>query len=145
MTDLQASIGVAQLKKLPKFIKQRKHNFERLYCALKKYEELTLPIPNGDPAWFGFPIYTNDMLPRNKIVEYLENRGIATRMLFGGNLTKQPAYKDVEYSQVNQFHNTDLALNGVFWVGVYPGINKEKMDYMIRKFHNFMNNFREGK
>jgi len=143
ITDMQAAIGVQQLKKLPSFINARKSNFKRIYDALKEYGKyLMLPEwrNNADPSWFGFPIIVKEEAPftRDDLIKYLEKNKIATRMLFGGNLIKQPAYRNVNYRVVDTLKNTDLIMNHLFWVGVYPGITEEKMDYMIGIFKEFL-------
>ena len=142
VTDMQAAVGTEQLKKLPKFIEARKKNFNILYNELKVYEDyLMLPEieENADPSWFGFPILvkSNADFTRDDIINHLETNKVATRMLFGGNLTKQPAYKHIEFRFVDSLKNTDLVMNNLFWVGIYPGITKEKMDYMINEFIRF--------
>lgn len=144
VTDMQAAIGVEQLQKLPDFIEIRKQNFEILYNSLKSFKNyLILPEKNqkADPSWFGFPILIKEDAPfkREKIVSYLEEHKIATRMLFGGNLIRQPAYEDIEFRQVDSLENTDLIMNNLFWIGVYPGITREKINYMIKIFENFFN------
>ncbi len=142
VTDMQAAVGTAQLKKLPGFISQRKKNFALLYKALKKHEKYLL-LPSWDkraePSWFGFPIMVRDnrYFGRTDIVGYLEEHKIATRMLFGGNLTKQPAYKDAKYRISGNLRNTDQVMNRLFWIGVYPGIRKVQRDFIIRKFGDF--------
>lgn len=143
VTDMQAAIGVEQLKKLPSFIESRQNNFKLLYNTLKKYEDhLILPQSEegSDPSWFGFPIIVKDNthLERDKLVEHLEKNKIATRMLFGGNLTKQPAYANMKYRLVGSLKNTDLVMNNLFWVGVYPGITEDKMNYIIKTFNNYL-------
>jgi CDP-6-deoxy-D-xylo-4-hexulose-3-dehydrase len=143
VTDMQAAIGVAQLKKLPKFIEARKNIFRSLFSDLKKYNKyLLLPSPSkySDPSWFGFPIIvkTNAPFKRADIVNYLEQHKIATRMLFGGNLIKQPAYENIKYRTVGGLKNTDLVMNDLFWVGVYPGITTEKLKYISKVFNDFM-------
>lgn len=143
-TDLQAAVGTEQLKKLPKFIEARKKNFTKLYNHLEPYKDyLLLPITeeNAEPSWFGFPIIVRDnpKFTRDDIVKHLENNKIATRMLFGGNLTKQPAYADIEFRVVNSLDNTNEVMEKLFWVGVYPGITPEKMDYMLKVFDEFFN------
>lgn len=143
VTDMQAAIGCAQLKKLPAFIKARRNNFSYLSKALKKYEKyLLLPqaTPKSEPSWFGFPILVkeNSKFGRNEIVSYLEKRKIATRMLFGGNLTKQPAYENSKYRMAGSLKNTDLVMNNLFWIGVYPGITAEKLAYINSVFAEFM-------
>ena len=145
VTDMQAAIGVAQLKKLPNFIELRKKNFVYLYTHLKKYEEyFTLPqaAKNSKPSWFGFPILVkeNALFSRNEIVNCLEKNKIATRMLFGGNLTKQPAYEDVKYRIAGSLKNTDLVMNNLFWIGVYPGISKKGLQYTIKIIDKFLRN-----
>lgn len=142
VTDMQAAVGTEQLKKLPKFIEARKKNFNILYNRLKVYEDyLLLPEieKNVDPSWFGFPILvkSNGDFTRDDIVNHLETNKVATRMLFGGNLIKQPAYQNIEFRCVDSLENTDLVMNNLFWVGIYPGITKEKMDYMINEFERF--------
>jgi len=143
ITDMQAAIGVAQLKKLPSFIRARKRNFDELYKFFKNYEQYFL-LPktekNSQPCWFGFPLLAKKDAPftRNEIVEYLEKNKIATRMLFGGNLTKQPAYENIKYRVSNSLKNTDLIMNNLFWIGVYPGINKEMIYYIKKCFKKFL-------
>jgi len=141
-TDMQAAIGVAQLKKLHRFIEARKRNFSFLKRHLMKYAKyLILPEPTQGscPSWFGFPILVKESAPftRNDIVNYLEQNKIATRMLFGGNLTKQPAYKNVKYRISVDLKNTDLVMNNLFWIGVYPGIAKEQREFMAETFNDF--------
>jgi len=142
VTDMQAAIGVAQLEKLPRFIAARKRNFAFFMKHFKKYEKyLILPeaIEGSTPSWFGFPILVKESAPftRNDIVNYLEQNKIATRMLFGGNLTKQPAYKNVKYRISGDLRNTDLVMNNLFWIGVYPGISKEQREFMAKTFNDF--------
>ncbi len=142
VTDMQAAIGCAQLKKLPDFIAQRRRNFTFFYDAFKKYGDYLL-LPRwerkSDPSWFGFPILVKNDAPfsRNDIVTYLEGKKIATRMLFGGNLTKQPAYKNTKYRVAGRLDNTDEVMNRLFWIGVYPGIKKPQRDFIVRTFRNF--------
>lgn len=140
--DLQAAIGLAQLQKLSYFIERRKENFERLYDGLKEHENyLILPkwLPESEPSWFGFPISVRDNAPfsRNELVEFLEKNKIATRMLFAGNIVKQPAYKNVKYRVFDSLENTNFVMNNTFWTGVYPEINSEKIDYMLEIFSEF--------
>ena len=135
VTDMQAAIGVAQLKKLPAFIKARKANFLLLKKYLKSYQKyLILPEPadKSDPSWFGFPILVKESAPFNRgdIVNYLEHNKIATRMLFGGNLTKQPAYLGIQSRIPGGLHNTDLVMRNLFWIGVYPGISRSMLIYI---------------
>lgn len=143
VTDMQAAIGVAQLEKLPKFIEARKKNFSHLYNHLKKYKKyFILPqrTENSDPSWFGFPVLVKEDAPftRADIVNYLEKNKIATRMLFGGNLTKQPAYENTKYRIFGDLKNSDLAMNNLFWIGVYPGIGSEQMSFILEKIAEFI-------
>ena len=143
ITDMQAAIGVAQLKKLLSFIKKRKRNFSLLYNFFKKYERyfiLPQATKNSEPCWFGFPVLVKPDAPfsRAEIVNYLEENKIATRMLFGGNLIKQPAYENIKYRIFDSLKNTDFVMNNLFWVGVYPGITKEKVNYIFKVFTGFL-------
>jgi len=145
VTDMQAAIGVEQLKKLPEFIRKRRENFAIVYEGLQKYSEyLVLPeaAPSAEPAWFGFPILVKENAPftRAEIVRYLEDRRVATRMLFGGNLLKQPAYAQVRHRIAGSLDTTDLVMNNLFWIGVYPGLTREMLAYLISVFEAF---FRE--
>lgn len=142
ITDMQAAVGLAQLKKLPDFVNKRKDNFKKLYEGLKKFDEyLILPYAteNSDPSWFAFPITVkeNDKFIKNQIVAHLEKNKILTRQLFAGNVTRQPAYEDVEYKVVGDLKNTDYIMNNTFFIGVYPGINDEKMEYILKTFESF--------
>jgi CDP-4-dehydro-6-deoxyglucose reductase, E1 len=137
VTDMQAAVGVKQLKKLPGFIERRKENFNTLYQGLKKNDaHLILPkaTANSDPSWFGFPILVKENAPftRDKIVHYLESNHIATRMLFGGNLLKQPAYSSMKYRKAGPLENTDLVMKNLFWIGVYPGLTGEMLQYTLK-------------
>ena len=142
LTDMQAAVGVAQLKKLPGFIKTRKHNWRLLYEGLKPFEKFLIlpqPTPDGDPAWFGFLITVRPEAPfsRNDLVRHLDSRKIATRLLFGGNLIRQPAYQDVPYRVVGALHNTDLVMKRTFWIGVYPGLTKAMVDFVLETIGEF--------
>jgi len=144
VTDMQAAIGVEQLKKLPEFINKRRENFSSLYNGLKKFKEyLILPEANenSEPCWFGFPILIKNEAPfsRTDIVKFLESNKIATRMLFGGNLIKQPAYEGVNYRIANNLNNTDIIMNNLFWIGVYPGIDENMIKYILSIFEKFLN------
>lgn len=147
VTDMQAAIGCGQLEKLPCFIKARKVNFEYFQYSLKPYKKyLLLPgaSAKSQPSWFGFPILVKDNSPfkRVDIIDYLENNKVATRMLFGGNLIKQPAYKDVKYRVCGQLTNTDQVMNNLFWIGVYPGIDKARREYVVKIFNKFFESVR---
>jgi CDP-6-deoxy-D-xylo-4-hexulose-3-dehydrase len=142
ITDMQAAIGVAQLDKLPKFIAARRKNFAYLYNYLKNYEEFfILPewLKDATPCWFGFPILVKESAPfkRRDIIDYLEKHKIATRMLFGGNLLRQPAYKNIKHRKVGDLKNTDLIMNNLFWIGVYPGLSCAMLDYIMNTMDNF--------
>lgn len=136
-TDLQASVGCAQIKKFPGFVERRKHNFARLYEQLIDEKELILPekCKNSDPSWFGFLITCKEGIDRKKVVSYIEKKGVQTRMLFAGNLTKHPCFDQMReqkkgYRVVGDLKNTDFIMNQSFWVGVYPGMTDEMVDYM---------------
>ena len=139
-TDLQAAIGVAQLKKLPSFVERRRHNFARLRAALADMEDFfVLPeaTENTAPSWFGFLLTCREGIERAKIVRYIEEHGIQTRMLFAGNLTKHPCFDAMRrtgegYRIVGALTETDRIMNDTFWLGVYPGLTDEKIDYMAR-------------
>jgi CDP-6-deoxy-D-xylo-4-hexulose-3-dehydrase len=136
MTDMQAAVGVAQLAKLDGFILARKRNFQALREGLRDLEEFfILPeaTPGSDPSWFGFPIAVRPEAPfsRNQVTRYLEEHKIATRLLFGGNLVRQPAYKDSPRRVIGSLKNSDFVMNQVFWIGVYPGITPAMLDYTL--------------
>lgn len=143
VTDMQAAVGVAQLAKLPSFIEARKRNWRLLRDGLEPYRaHLILPeaTPRSDPSWFGFLLTVRPEAPfsRNELVGHLEERKIATRLLFGGNLTRQPAYRDVEYRRVGDLENTDTVMRQSFWIGVYPGITEEMIGYVLDAFAEFL-------
>jgi len=145
VTDMQAAVGVAQLKKLPRFTETRKRNWHLLYEGLKPFADLLIlpqATPHSDPSWFGFLITVRPEAPftRNELVYYLESHNVATRLLFGGNLTRQPAYEGVAYRVVGDLKNTDTVMNQTFWIGVYPGISEEMLAYVLQTFREF---FRE--
>jgi CDP-6-deoxy-D-xylo-4-hexulose-3-dehydrase len=136
MTDMQAAVGVAQLDKLPAFIEARKRNFRRLHEGLRELDEFfILPeaTPGSEPSWFGFPLAVRPSAPfsRVQVIRALEDRKIATRLLFGGNLVRQPAYRDAPHRVAGSLENSDFVMNQVFWIGVYPGITPEMADYTI--------------
>ncbi len=141
-TDMQAAVGVAQLKKLPAFIEARKRNFAYLKAGLKDVEEhFVLPeaIPNSDPSWFGFPLLLRQTAPfsRNALIEFLNGRKIGTRQLFGGNLVRQPAYAGLNYRVVGDLGNSDRVMNQAFWIGVYPGLTPAMLDYVLESVKEF--------
>lgn len=138
VTDMQAAVGCAQLKKLPGFVEARKKNFAYLSKRLGNLEDkLILPeaCPEAEPSWFGYLITCKDGIDKNKLVQYLESKGIQTRMLFAGNLTKQPCFDEMRrektgYRIVGKLTNTDRIMKDSFWIGVYPGMNQEMLDDM---------------
>ncbi len=140
VSDMQAAVGCAQLKKFPTFVEKRKANFKRLKSQLAGTEDkLILPVAceNSDPSWFGFLITCKDGVDRNSVVQYVENKGVQTRMLFAGNLTKHPCFDEMRksgegYRIVGTLENTDRIMNDTFWVGVYPGMTNEMIDYMAK-------------
>ena len=139
VTDMQAAIGCEQLKKFPSFIERRRHNWDRLHKALKCAEErLILPEPaeNSRPSWFGFLITLKGDLNREKVVRYIEDHNVQTRMLFSGNLIKHPCFDTLRntdaYRVVGNLQNTDHIMEKTFWIGVYPGMTDEMIDYMAK-------------
>lgn len=143
LTDMQAAVGVAQLKKLPEFIAARRRNFSYLYQALSDLQDvLILPeaTPNAEPSWFGFPITLREDsgIARDEFVRFLSTRKISTRQLFGGNLLRQPAYKDIEYRQIGELKNSDIIMNRLFWIGVYPGLTEPMLEYMAENIRTFV-------
>ncbi len=143
LTDMQAAVGVAQLGKLPSFISARRRNFGRLREGLADLEEFFIlpePTPNSDPSWFGFPLAVRPGAPfsRDDATRWLEDRRIATRLLFAGNLTRQPAYEEVQYRVVGDLANSDFAMNNVFWIGVFPGLTEPMIDYVVESLHAFV-------
>ena len=146
MTDMQAAVGVAQLEKLPNFIDVRKRNWQLLYDGLKPYEEFfILPeaTPNSDPSWFGFLLTVRPDAPfsRNELVQFLEANQVATRLLFSGNITRQPAYQNVPYRVVGDLTNTDIVMNQTFWIGVYPKLTPDMIAYVLATFEKFLMDF----
>ncbi len=142
LTDMQAAIGVAQLKKLPAFIEARKRNFATLRQGLARFEEsLILPeaTAHSDPAWFGFPITIRPgaSIERNALVRHLEDRRVATRLLFGGNLLRQPAYQNLQHRVAADLPNTEIITSNTFWIGVYPGLSTAAIEYQIDQFEDF--------
>lgn len=139
VTDMQAAIGCEQLKKFPAFVERRKHNWARLRHALTEVEDkliLPEPAPNSDPSWFGFLMTVREGIDREKVVRYIESKGVQTRMLFSGNLVRHPCFDQIRgtdaYRVVGDLENTDRIMRDTFWVGVYPGMTDEMVDYMAR-------------
>lgn len=139
-TDMQAAVGVAQLKKFPSFVEKRRHNFDRLKAALQDVsDKLILPeaCAHSRPSWFGFLLTCKDGVDRNQVVQYVESKGVQTRMLFAGNLVKHPCFDEMRktgrgYRIVGDLKETDRIMNDTFWVGVYPGMTDEMIDYMAK-------------
>lgn len=141
VTDLQAAVGVEQLKKFPNFIKKRRHNWERLYHALEGIQDKVIlpePAKNSQPSWFGFLISIRPEcgISRNKVIKYIEEHNIQTRLLFSGNLIKHPCFDHIrdtdEYRTVGDLNRTNFVMNNAFWVGVYPGMTDRMIDYMAQ-------------
>ena len=149
VTDMQAAVGCEQLKKFPEFVKRRKHNWSRLKNALMPVsDKLILPVPaeNSDPSWFGFLITLKDDsgLDREKVVRYIESKNVQTRMLFSGNLIKHPCFDSIRgtdaYRVAGELTATDKIMKNTFWVGVYPGMTDEMIDYMAKTIIEAVNN-----
>ena len=141
VTDLQAAVGVEQLKKFPSFIERRKHNWARLHAALEDVQnKIILPehAENSDPSWFGFLISVRPEtgLNRNDVTKYIESKNVQTRLLFSGNIIKQPCFNEIRgtdaYRVVGNLDNSDFVVNNTFWVGVYPGMTDAMIDYMAQ-------------
>ncbi|MGB2824152.1 MAG: lipopolysaccharide biosynthesis protein RfbH [Phycisphaerae bacterium] len=148
-TDLQAAVGLAQLGKLPAFIEARNRNFAMLLDGLRAWEDvLMLPqaTEGSEPSWFGFPLAVRRDAPftRQGLVSWLEQHEVATRPLFGGNLLLQPAYQDMPHRTVGNLDNTDFAMNHLFWIGLYPGITAEMIDYVLDCFGQFFSRAPRG-
>lgn len=143
ITDMQAALGVSQIAKLPRFIERRKQNFRYLHDALKPFEDvLLLPeaTPGCDPSWFGFLIGVRQDAPftRAALIRALESHNIRTRLLFGGNLIRQPAYAGRAYRTVGSLTNSDFVMNNVFWIGVYPGLTQPMLDFVVNTIREFI-------
>ena len=146
-TDMQAAIGCAQLEKFPKFVERRRHNFDRLKAALAGTEDkLILPeaCPNSRPSWFGFLITCKEGVDRNAVVQYVEKHGVQTRMLFAGNLIKHPCFNQMRadgtgYRVAGSLETTDRIMKDTFWIGVYPGMTDEMIDYMAGTIRDAIN------
>jgi CDP-4-dehydro-6-deoxyglucose reductase, E1 len=147
LTDVQAAMGVAQMEKLPDFVEARKRNFQRLYEGLKPYEEfLILPTwhPQAEVSWFAFPITVRPDAPfsRPELTGWLEAHRIETRLLFAGDIRQQPAYRSMPHRTVGEMANTQQVLRGSFFLGVYPGLERAHIDYMLETMGSFMHNQR---
>ena len=140
ITDMQAAVGCAQLKKFPSFVERRRHNFNVLQSGLQDVQDkliLPEPCPGSQPSWFGFLLTCHEGVQRGEVVRYLEEHGVQTRMLFAGNLIKHPCFDEMRrtgngYRVAGNLENTDRIMNDTFWIGVYPGMTDEKLAYMVR-------------
>ena len=142
VTDMQAAIGLSQLSKVDQFVAKRRENHKILYDLMKPLEEFfILPekTTNSDPSWFGFMLTVRDpkRIDRNKLVRYLEEQKIGTRLFFGGNMIKQPAYKNIEKRIVGSLENSDKAMNDSFWIGVWPGLNESHLSFVVEEIRRF--------
>jgi len=141
-TDMQAALGLSQLKKIDDFTAARKANFSYLFGKLKDVPGLILPVAThkSDPSWFGFPITLDpgSSVDREELLRFLDSRKIGTRLLFAGNLLKQPAYKGIDFRVIGDLKNTDIVMNRTFWVGTYPGLTKEMLDFIAESIDEFV-------
>jgi CDP-6-deoxy-D-xylo-4-hexulose-3-dehydrase len=141
-TDMQAALGVSQLKKLDRFVAARKANFTYLKSALSDIQDFIMPeaTVNSDPSWFGFPITIRpgSTIDRTALLRHLDDKKIGTRLLFAGNLLKQPAYRNIEHRVIGDLKNSDLVMANTFWLGVYPGLTDEMLNYVSEVVHDFV-------
>lgn len=142
-TDIQAAIGIAQLQKLPRFLELRRKNFQILYDNLQDVRDFfILPeaTEHSTPSWFGFPLAVKNDAPfsRNDLIRYLDSQKIDTRLLFGGNLTRQPAFQKINCRKIGSLKNSDFVMNQVFWLGVFPGLTEEMLNYILQKIKFFV-------
>lgn len=145
ITEMQAAIGVAQLEHLTEFVEKRKSNFRRIKKGLQQFDDyLILPeaTQNSEPSWFGFPITVkeNSTFSKKQLVLFLNSKLIDTRAIFAGNITKQPYFKNIQHKIIGDLKNTNIIMNNSFWIGVYPGINEEMIQYVIKQFEDFFKN-----
>lgn len=144
VTDMQAALGISQLNKVDRFVEARRENWNYLYNGIKsspilaKYFTPVEATPETNPSWFGFPMYCNEKLNREKIVANLEERKIGTRLLFAGNLTKQPAYKNVNFRIHDNLKTTDHIMKSLFWIGVHPALDKARMNYTLEQLESIV-------
>ena len=139
---MQAACGLAQLKRLPEFIEKRNANFDYLkekMESLTDFIELTEPTQNAKPSWFGFPITLKETSGASRVdlTKYLDQNKIGTRLLFAGNLIRQPYFQDLEYRVVGDLINTERTMNQTLWLGIYPGLDKAHLNYIVEKLEEF--------
>jgi len=142
VTEMQSAVGLAQLEKLDAFEKARKRNFQRFYEGLTKYSDY-LVLPNwhskAEPSWFGFPVSVKKNIKRLSLIKWLEDRKIETRLMFGGNIVRQPAFKRIRHRVSGSLKNSDYIMNNTFFIGVYPGLTDEMIDFVLSSFDGFFN------
>ena len=141
ISDMQAACGLAQLERLPEFIKKRNENFAYLknkLVGLTEFIDLPEATKNSEPSWFGFPITLKDNIDRVAFTKYLDEHKIGTRLLFAGNLTRQPYFEEIEYRIVGDLINTDITMSQTLWLGIYPSLGESQLDYIAKKLEEFL-------
>lgn len=141
-TDMQAALGLSQLQRIEKYSKARKENFDYLLEGLQNLDcfQFIQPTNNSEPSWFGFPIVikSESSIDRQDLLKYLESKKIGTRLIFGGNILKQPAYKNIDFRVASSLENTDIVMRNAFWIGVHPGLTKKMLDYMVDSIQDYV-------